>query len=907
MGLDTLDRHSTMITVNRRLARVLRAGFDGVQLAAGVRVWESPDILPYASWLQRAWGDVIAASDRALPALLSAEQDASLWERVIAERPAAGTEPALLQSGEAARNAQAAWALLRAWRLDHDADLGPGGDEVRAFRGWARDYAALCRDGHWLDLASVADWLMNFAREGSRASSLLQGVGDAAGEGVRRLLLAGFDTLTPQQQALFDAFGVLGIRIEQHHPPCHALNAQRLDFATRDEELASAAQWARRRLEEDPGASIGIVVPELAAVRQRVAALFADVLAPGAARPGAAPTVPLFNISLGEALSEMPVVGDALVALRAMDGSLSLADAGRWLLSPYLGGGDLSSRARLDAELRRIGEPRYALARLAEIAARTPDGGADSAQAPAASMCALLESLQSRAPERSRRLAVSDWATQFSSWLAHAGWPGERVLASDEYQAVQAFHELMGTLATLAPVVPPVDFAGALTQLQGLAARQLFQPRSGSAPVQILGVLEALGGDYSHLWITGMHHQAWPPSARPNPFLPGRLQRALGMPRSGSEQQLTWARTWGARMLASAPQAVVSHPRQQGDEPLRPSALFADLPAGSADTIIGARAPGDVGTVHAAAPALQLLDDQTAPAIDTRLPVRGGVSVFKDQAACPFRAFAIHRLGARDVAAPDSSLDPRVRGNLAHRLLELLWRSLGSQAQLLALSAEARAELVRATAQRVIAHEARRRPHTLRGRLLALERKRLEALAAAWLDIEAGRAPFQVEAERSESRTVAGLPVTLRPDRVDRLSDGQLFLIDYKTGPSNPKDWFGERPDEPQLPVYAVAMDDAGEGCVAGLAFASLRPGELGFRGLGAGDGLVPGVNGVDTSKLQGALEAADWEGHKSLWRERLSALARAYLQGDARVDPKVPGATCRYCGLQVLCRIHEQ
>jgi ATP-dependent helicase/nuclease subunit B len=267
----------------------------------------------------------------------------------------------------------------------------------------------------------------------------------------------------------------------------------------------------------------------------------------------------------------------------------------------------------------------------------------------------------------------------------------------------------------------------------------------------------------------------------------------------------------------------------------------------------------------------------------------------------------VHRLGARDVAAPDSSLDPRVRGNLAHRLLEFLWQELGAQSRMFALSQSARLELIRSTARRVLAEEARRRPHTLRGRLLDLEQKRLESLADAWLGIEAGRPPFEVEAESSETRSVAGLPVTLRPDRIDRLADGQLFLIDYKTGPANPKDWFGERPDEPQLPVYALAMDDDEDGHVAGLAFAMLRPGELGYRGLAGVDGLAPGVPGVAGSKLHGAREAADWEAHKQLWRQRMSELARAYLHGDARVDPKIPGDTCRTCGLQVLCRVHEQ
>lgn len=898
MLLDTLDRDATLITVNRRLSRVLHGEYERARLAAGATVWESPDILPYSSWLQRSWNDCVAGAEDALPALLSAEQDLSLWEQAISERPLTDNEPALLQSGEAARNAQAAWTLLRGWQLQYDDDLGLASDEVRTFRGWARRYESLCRQGHWVDLASVAD-------------RLLDGFAGARAAGARRVLLAGFDALTPQQQTLFAALEARGVRVENWQPPRHHVNALRFAFATQDDELEAAARWARQRLEDDLCARVGVVVPGLAVVRHRVAAIFADVFAPGAGRPGAAQPAQAFNISLGRPLAEVPVVGDALLALGAMDGRLSLSDAGRWLLSPYLGGGDLNARARLDAELRRIGEPRYTLMRLRELAARVAGAplpsDTDASRAEVGSFAALLERLQSRGVSRSPHQAVSEWAAQFSSWLVHAGWPGERGLSSDEYQAVQAFHELLGTLAALAPVLPSVDFADALSQLQRLAARQLFQPRSGAAPVQILGVLEAAGVDYSHLWIAGLHHQAWPEPPRPNPFLPIRLQRERGMPRAGSEQQLGWARAWTARMLASAEEVIVSHPRQQGDEPLRPSALIADLPLGDWNAVTSSRILGDADLVHAGAPAAELLDDRVAPAVDASRPVRGGVSVFKDQAACPFRAFAVHRLGARDVAAPDSSLDPRVRGNLAHRLLELLWQALGGQSRMLAMSRDERQNLIRSTAKRVLADEARRRPHTLRGRLLALEQKRLESLADAWLDIEAGRVPFEVEAEHSETCHVAGLPVTLRPDRIDRLGDGQLFLVDYKTGPCNPKDWFGERPDEPQLPVYALAMDDIGDGRVAALAFAMLRPGELGYRGLAQVEALAPGVNSVGASKLRGVREAADWEAHKLLWRQRLSELARAYLQGDARVDPKIPGDTCRYCGLQVLCRIHEQ
>ena len=895
---NTLDRNTTLITVNRRLSRVLRGEFDRAQLAAGARVWESPDILPYASWLKRSWNDCVAGADRVLPALLSAEQDLSLWEQVISHRPLADTQPPLLQSAEAARNAQAAWALLRGWRLRHDDDLGFASDEVRAFRGWARSYESLCRRGNWVDLASVGDLL----------SDGLEAVHAA---GTRRVLLAGFDAPTPQQRSLFAALGELGIRVENWQPRTHAAQVFRFDFASRDDELEAAARWARQRAEDGACGTVGIVVPGLAAVRHRVAAIFEDVFAPGAARPGAAQAEHAFNISLGRPMAEVPVVADALLSLRAMGGQLSLRDAGRWLLSAYLGGGELTWRARLDARLRDIGEPRYTLARLVELAGRvdrTPcPGDTDPTHGNGASFVTLMEGLHKRSVSGARRQAVSDWAAQFSSWLVHAGWPGDRPLGSDEYQAVGSFRELLGSLAALAPVVPLVEFSRALPQLQRLAAGQVFQPRSGAAVVQILGVLEAVGVEYSHLWITGLHHQAWPEPARPNPFLPIKLQRELGMPRAGSEQQLSWARAWIARMRASAGDVIVSHPRQQGDEPLRPSALIAEVPAGDRCALNISQVPGDADGVHDAAPTPEILDDQVAPAVDTGRAVRGGVSVFKDQAACPFRAFAIHRLGAADVAAPDSSLDPRVRGNLAHRLLELLWQALGGQSRLLALSQSERGELIRSTVERVLADEARQRPHTLRGRLLAMEQTRLESLADAWFDIEAGRAPFEVEAEHSESSAVAGLPVTLRPDRIDRLGDGRLFVVDYKTGRCDPKDWFGERPDEPQLPVYALAMDALGGGQVTGLAFGVLRPGELGYRGLGDGDELAPGVTSVTSSRLHGAREAPDWDAHKSLWRQRLTSLAQAYLEGDARVDPKIPGATCRYCRLQPLCRVHEQ
>ena len=51
--LESLDERTTVVTVNRRLARALRGAHDRVQLARGVEVWPTPDIVPYDAWLRR--------------------------------------------------------------------------------------------------------------------------------------------------------------------------------------------------------------------------------------------------------------------------------------------------------------------------------------------------------------------------------------------------------------------------------------------------------------------------------------------------------------------------------------------------------------------------------------------------------------------------------------------------------------------------------------------------------------------------------------------------------------------------------------------------------------------------------------------------------------------------------------
>jgi hypothetical protein len=100
------------------------------------------------------------------------------------------------------------------------------------------------------------------------------------------------------------------------------------------------------------------------------------------------------------------------------------------------------------------------------------------------------------------------------------------------------------------------------------------------------------------------------------------------------------------------------------------------------------------------------------------------------------------------------------------------------------------------------------------------------------------------------------------------------------------------RPDEPQLPLYAVNAPEN----VSAVAFAKVRRGEMRFTGYESDPGMLPRMTRYD-----------DWDSLLAGWRKSLDALAKGFGAGAAQVDPKDASKTCRGCDLQPLCRVHER
>lgn len=829
----------TVVTPNRRLSQALVADFDSYQAEHGRTVWEAADILPFGSFVERLYEDALYSDiSTELPMLLTPAQEQWLWQEAVAN---AG----LLSVADTAEQCRKAWKLAHEWRIP----IGPGNEDAQAFFAWSEIYGR--KTDSEVDSARLPDVVLGLMNQNQIKRPAL-------------LVAYGFDILPPQTKEFLAAFELAGCQ-----PQARDGSPARIAFASKKEELEKATAWARARLEANPLARIGVVVPELEQRRAEVVRVFSRTLQPGYNLPGAAKAPMPFNVSLGMPLVRYPVVALALSVIEFSREEIPFEEASNLILSPFIGGAEseLQARVKLDVRLRRKLEATVSLAKLIANAEGAPR------------LRGLLERIFKCREEAGSAGTPSDWARHFSALLDAAGFPGERGLDSEEFQARAKLHEVLGELSRLERVSSRIGFSQAVNELKKLCGDTLFQPETGEAPIQVLGVLESAGIELDHLWVSGLTDEAWPLRAQANPFIPVALQKAAGIPQASPESSLALDRRITEGWARAADEVVFSFFSRDEDRELAPSPLVLGFP----DAPVSIPAFPRFRDLIFSLKKITTVEDSVGPTV-TALQIKGGTRVLADQAACPFRAFAHWRLGAQEMEAPSDGLDASDRGRLLHSLMSSLWGSL-KNSESLKKDVEPAIDAAAAAAVKDLG---------LEGRFADLERARLARLAREWLEIEKARPPFEVVAiEQKRTLKFSNIEYEGRIDRMDRVKEGHV-LIDYKTSRSpTPKHWEPPRPTDPQLPIYAVTAKEE----IAAVAFAKVRPGEMRFMGFSKEENTLGGVR-----------KAKAWHPLLQSWKDEAEALGKGFASGEAAVDPKRGLlVTCRFCDLHTLCRVYEK
>jgi ATP-dependent helicase/nuclease subunit B len=653
----------------------------------------------------------------------------------------------------------------------------------------------------------------------------------------------------------------------------------RLDPADEQEEAAAIAAVLRGALEQ-PGATAALVTPDRT-LAQRVAAelLRYDVIADDSAGEKLAETPPaVFLRLLARALAEQLRPVPLLALLKHPLAALGLSPAAcraeaRRLEFPALRGPmpapGLSGLRRTSADsafldrLERCLAPVFALGHL-PVAAD-----------------ALLRALLSAA----EAVAATDDRPDDGTHL----W-------RDEEGDALALH--LTTLLSAFADLPPVtlaDLPGLLDAALGstlVRSRRALRGREGTEHPRIFiyGLLEARLQAADTIILGGLVEGVWPPQTDPGPWMNRAMRAVVGLP--SPEVQVGLAAHDFVGAACAARTAILSAPRRRDRAPAVPSRWLTRLEA-----LLGtrrlARHPA-VQWVRAQdrpeGPPLPVSPPAPRPPVALR-PRRLRVTEIETWFRDPYAIYARHVLKLQKLPPLEESADAADYGMVVHAGLHRFYQRFGE-----AWPADAAAQLCACM-------DAALEAAAMRPALAGWWRPRLHRIASWVADAEADRRatlgrPRLIVSEHDGTWLIespAG-PFTLRgrADRIERLFDGGIAILDYKTGaPPSKKDV--EEGRAPQLPlegamVAAGAFGDRVIGTAKDLTYwhisGGFHAGEA--RRLFRGDAVqIADVIQQAETALRGLVAAFDDHG-------------QAYLS-----QPH-PGAAPRFSDYAQLARVSE-
>jgi ATP-dependent helicase/nuclease subunit B len=847
----------TVLAPNTELATAL---FDAVERAhqdAGREVWPTPRIRDFGGWLRERHTER-QLSQTMSPRALSDVEERELWRTVI---DSSEVGQSILEPAGAARAARRARRALHEYGIPLRAlvDYAPASEESRVFLEWNRQFDLRLRS---LECISSDELLGEVPPP------------------VETLTWIDSPIWRPMARQWLQRHGRMLL-------PDVVLSttACRLNAVSPAAELAGIADWALANMRAAERFRAWICIPDLGRRRAEVTDALDAALAPTRFRlssdSGAAP----FAIAGGTPLADFAPVRAALDLLAASVDAVPFERFSLLLRAPELqtSPADAGAAALLDVELRKRGPSEADLGTWLKLAERLAAAHSPGATIP----LRKLQGAHAALAELGGNHPVSRWVPSWISAFEQGPWSLRHRWSSIEHQAAERFRELLGQLATADSIFGTQSRRSAQRILHRAARDTAFQVQTGVPPIWVSGQLMDPWLNYDGLWVGGCIDERWPPPVDPIPLLPVKLQRDFGVIAASAESQLQLALDLQDRWQARAGQCVFSY-ADPGDgrtavaSPLLPEAVAISptaLPRPHWRALLDSR------------PALERLTDELAPPFARGEPTHG-VATLRAQSRCAFRGFAETRLQCERLERPVPGFNDRERGDLIHHALEHIWSVLRGSSALASISPDAELQLLEEGVTRALAKVCRVRDPGPRWCLR--ERRRMVGVLRKWLAVERLRQPFDVESLEHGKETArhANLEFAVRIDRVDRLADGARVLIDYKTGLAS-ADWRGERPDNPQLPIYALLRP---QGLVA-VAYGRVNAGECCF----VAESERPGVfkERGQKSPLEGMPDLAALI---QVWSERMERLAGDFAAGRAEVAPTL--RACSTCRLHGLCRV---
>ena len=683
----------------------------------------TPQVFPVDIWIRRQWQQIIATTMDSRKQILEPILESSVWQDIIAQSDSGA---ALVNKHGTARSAQEAWRLMQLWKISladvrrqshfHNAanSAANNANDLSAFLLWIDSFEKFC-DKHGLISLSelVAQVIEKIAQGNIRVP--------------QNIVLAGFQTPPPLYSDLISTLKDNSKNLQHFTPASYKPEQEIIPCLDAEDEIQKAAHWAKAILAKNPSAKIAIINPKINQQAASLQRLFSTAFSVDDTVSLTTRHNKAFSLSLQNPLQEMPVIDTALGVLGLNSRWLDTLSFCKLLRSPFLifSDSEESACAALEINLRDKGELKIQLSLARELSGR--EGKAEFSPLLSSSLL-TLDTLRRAVPAKA---PCAQWCDVFEAQLQCLGWPGTRELNQAEMLQLKAWSRALKLFKQTSHWHGPVSIDSALSHLGQIVRALSVNSGSDAAPVQVLNPTEADGLHFSHCWVMGLSEQHWPAAAHPSPFIPRALQKAAGIPESDINFLTTMAKQQLQQYSDNTQSHIVfSFPCQDDELSLKPSAMLESLTGiVPAEEKPEALAPlSDPVMAMLKTDSTELFSDNASIPLSDNEHSSGGVSLLAHQADCPFKAFAMHRLGAKPLSKPAIGLPAHVLGSLLHEIMERFWQQIKTQQQLLDASAQTIEELTFRIVNAALQNKARHYLHTMTEKFITLESQRLSAL-----------------------------------------------------------------------------------------------------------------------------------------------------------------------------------
>ena len=857
MDFAAIDAENTIIiSASRRQARFLREQYAQYQIEQGHEVWQSLKAMPWSAFVNYCW-ELAQDAQAKLPVRLSQHQSQYLWQEMVAK---SDVTQSLLNSKQTQKLSQDAWRLCQQWQIKK-LDYLPGDQDQAAFERWYQEYQQLLTEKGWVDSSQQPNVLLGLLE--TFVSQL-----------PATIITYGFQQPTPQQQALINA-------LQQHKTlKKWALSAPKsqtqltlYSLPSPEQELLAAVRWAKDKLIDNSEQSIAIVVPELDQWRRYIERLIQREFYASDLVSGKESTEALHDFSIDEPLLQQPIVAIAMDWLALTVNRVTKQQLQHLLLSPYLYQEKQQHwhATELELVIRQSTKAFYTLQDILKLSRRY------QVKLP------WVELAERQHLEASEKGDLKHHISVLLNRLAELHWTGYHSLSSREYQVQQTLIEAIKSAQVLQKVLPQaLGYKQAVGLIKQYLEQQSFHQQTPKAPLQIMGVLEAIGLNFDAVWMVGATDQVLPQKAVPNPFLSKTLHVEYQLPGSSHTREVEYAQSLLDSLLSNQ-DLTISYAEYDGEQQQMMSPLLQPLRQQSPlqKLELATQLPEMLQHWQRGQNLEYFEDNQGSPIVD-EYDIRGGTGLLRMQAASPFDAYLKYRLQLEPFEVDGLGISFLDRGNLFHKAMQIIWDKLKDQQSLLVLSEDEQKKLINKTLDLVLSEVARKVYLLNNDAFLEIEKKRLEVLIHESLALDKEREPFSViGTEQHRKLELAGLNFSLVIDRIDQLEDGRLLIIDYKTGQPRLASLFNDPIAEPQLLMYAIS-EQSEESPVAGILFMQAHLKASKYIGITEEPDTLAGVKALKDIKHNPYAEK--FEQAIEQWRAMLEQLALDFKQGKANL-----------------------